>query len=216
MNLFLDVAIARNYDSYYDTPIGKEIDEIEKNLITKYIRYFTELPVLELGCGTGHWTEFLVNQGLSITAIDISEAMLKQAKGKKLKQTIFLKADASKLPFADESFGSIISITMLEFTENIQGVLKEINRVLKPEGILILGCLNKNSEIGKSKEKDETFKNAHFFSKAELKSSLSVFGNAEIKECVYLTGASEILDGTMEKYPVEGAFLAAFVRKIKK
>jgi ubiquinone/menaquinone biosynthesis C-methylase UbiE len=215
MNVFLNEAIANNYDSYYDTPIGNRIDTIEKGVIANYLLSVSLQPILELGCGTGHWSEFLSEMGFNVAATDISEAMLGIANRKNIKNVRFQKADASNLPFDNESFNSIVSITMLEFTDNVQKVLNEIYRVLKPNGSLVLGCLNINSELGKAKDNDETFLNAHFFSKNELIDMLAIYGNAEITECAYLTATNEILDDTMELYPVEGAFLAVYVRKTK-
>jgi ubiquinone/menaquinone biosynthesis C-methylase UbiE len=104
---------------------------------------------------------------------------------------------------------------MLEFTDNVQRVIDEIYRVLKPNGSLILGCLNIHSELGRAKDNDETLRDAHFFSKDEVKKLLSGFGNAELVECVHLTHSFEILDGTVAQYQVEGAFLAASVQKTK-
>ena len=48
------------------------------------------------------------------------------------------QTDATRLPFADNSFDKIICSEVLEHIENYQGVLREINRVLKPEGILAI------------------------------------------------------------------------------
>lgn len=215
MNVFLDEVTANNYDKYYSSSIGSRIDRIEKEVVAGYLLSASRQPVLELGCGTGHWSQFLSEMGFNITATDISEVMLTIANRKNIKNVSFQRADASNLPFCNESFETIVSITMLEFTGKIQKVLDEIFRILKPNGSLILGCLNINSELGKAKDNDESFRNAHFFSKDELKDVLTIFGNAEITECAYLTPTFEILDGTMEHYPVEGAFLAAYVRKIK-
>ncbi|PSH04262.1 MAG: ubiquinone biosynthesis protein UbiE [Acidobacteria bacterium] len=213
MNAFLSEAVANKYDSYYDTTLGQKVDNIEKQIVASYLRDIPRQAVLELGCGTGHWTEFLSDMGFSVSAVDISEAMLAVATKKSLRNVIFQKADAANLPFSNESFGIIVSITMLEFTHDPKKVLSEIYRVLKSGGLLVLGCVNVSSELGKAKDNHQTYRNATFFSKTELKELLSVFGEPKITECVYLSPAFEILDGAMEKYPVEGAFLAACVRK---
>lgn len=213
MNVFTNETIASNYDSYYKTPMGSKIDKIEKDVISVFLHQVPAHSVLELGCGTGHWSKFLSEMGYRVTAIDISDAMLAIAREKEIDDVKFIKADAKALPFVSECYDFIFSIAMLEFTGNVPKVLDEIFRVLKPDGYLLLGCLNINSEIGKSKDKDETFKNAHFFSRDELVSILSYYGKTSISECAYLTSSSEILDGKLDKYPVEGAFLAALVRK---
>jgi len=73
--------------------------------------------MLELVCGTGHWTTFFCEEGFRVTAVDTSEAMLSEAKKKDIGCATFLHADAANLPFADESFSVVASITMLEFVE---------------------------------------------------------------------------------------------------
>lgn len=214
-NVFLEKTVADSYDAYYDSPLGSMIDAIEKEVIAGYLKSVKRQPVLETGCGTGHWSEFLSTMGFDVTAVDISDAMLAVAKRKNIDNVRFLNADASNLPFGNESFGVVVTVTMLEFTVDTQKVLSEIYRVLKPGGVLIAGCLNIRSELGRTKDGDETFGKARFFSKEELHNILLPFGDAEIRDCVYLTPAFELLDGKIDTYPVEGSFLAARVQKTK-
>jgi ubiquinone/menaquinone biosynthesis C-methylase UbiE len=54
-----------------------------------------------------------------------------------------------------QRFPVIASVTMLEFVPDINKVLDEIERVLKPGGYLVLGCLNAWSELGKNKDNDK-------------------------------------------------------------
>lgn len=213
MNVFIKEEIAANYDSYYHTSVGKEIDRIEKQAIGSLLPATSQEPILELGCGTGHWSEFLSSKGFKVIALDISEAMLSKARLKEIKNVEFRKADAAALPFPDESFGMVVSITMLEFVDDLEKVLKEIYRVLKPEGLFIAGCLNLNSEPGKTKDADDTFRNAHFFTKTELAALFKSWENFELNESAFLSPSFEILDGTMATYPVEGAFLGIKVQK---
>jgi len=206
MNAFLSEAVANKYDSYYDTALGQKVDSIEKQAIASYLQAIPRQPVLELGCGTGHWTEVLSDMGFSVSAVDISEAMLAVATKKSLRNVIFQKADAANLRFSNESFGIIVSITMLEFTHHPKKVLSEIYRVLKPGGLLLLACLNVNSELGKAKDNDQTYRNATFLSKTELKQLLSVFGEPKITECVYLSPAFEILAAQWRNILLKGLF----------
>jgi ubiquinone/menaquinone biosynthesis C-methylase UbiE len=213
MNVFLNQTIANSYDNFYNTPAGTAIDNVEKQAMEGFLHEISNHEILELGCGTGHWTEFLSNQGFKVTAVDISDAMLAIAKAKEIEEATFLKADATSLPFSDSSFCTIIAITMLEFVEDLQSALNEIYRVLKPDGLLILGCLNIDSVLGKTKDNDETFRNAHFLSKKEIKNVLSTYENVVIKECVYMTPSFEIADNSISQHQMEGAFLAISARK---
>jgi len=60
--------------------------------------------MLELGCGTGHWTQFFCEEGFQVTGVDESEAMLERARAKNIAGARFLQADAGNLPFRDQSF----------------------------------------------------------------------------------------------------------------
>jgi len=214
MNVFLNEEIAESYDQYYLSEFGQKVDRIEKNLLQKHLIKIPRKPMLELGCGTGYWTEFFVEQGFKLTASDISEAMLSVARKKHL-QAEFVKFDSQNIPFDTESFSVIASITMLEFVHDSEQVLLEIYRVLKPQGWLILACLNSLSEIGKNKEHDETFRKAKLYKPQEFKEKLEVFGKAEIDFGVYLSQELELLDGKPEQFTVEPAFMLGIVQKTK-
>lgn len=215
MNVFLDKDIAEKYDAYYQTPEGSRVDEIEKSLIKKLLPPLScGNKMLEMGCGTGHWTSFFSENGFLITACDISEPMLELAKKKNIKNVVLESASVLDIPFENCSFDIVSAITMLEFTGNAEKALDEMFRVLKVGGSLILGCLNLHSIVGKNKQNDPTFENAQFFDKETLGKMLLKYGKPEIKEGVYLSEQFELLDRTMESYPVEGVFLAIHTTKI--
>jgi len=214
MNVFLKPDVAKEYDTYYNTEIGKKVNKIEENLIAKLLKEVPKSEMLELGCGTGHWTNFFTNNGFQVTATDISNEMMNIAKTKSI-QTKFIKADSQNIPFPDNSFSVVSSITMLEFVDDQDKVLSEIYRVLKPGGWLILGCLNKFSELGKNKKNDTTFRDAKFLSQAELENKLKLFGKPKINLGVYFSPIFEILDDTSKIANTEPAFMAAAVQKIK-
>lgn len=213
-NVFTNPVVAFEYDSYYHNEPGKTIDKIEKEIFLSHLNNVQNESLLELGCGTGHWTQFLSEKGFRVTAIDNSEAMLKIARGKKLPNVLFQKADASRLPFPDKSFSAIVSVTMLEFVEDVKKVMDEIDRVIKPGGTLILGCLSALSELGKNKENDRIFKHGRFFTPGEIEHLLSRFGNPTLSTGVYFSPDFELLDETEKQKTVQPAFIAASVQKI--
>lgn len=209
MNVFENKEVAQKYDGYYQTEMGVKIDYLEKKLIKSLLPQPHRYPkVLEAGCGTGHWTAFLSELGYHLTAVDISDAMLEIAKIKQIKRTQFIKADIQKLPFDTEQFDLVVSITMLEFVSNIEQAMYEMFRVLKPNGWLILGCLNLLSTLGKNKANDSIFKEAHFFTKVELHQLLSKWGNPIIKETIFFDDEFRLLEQGSE-----GAFLAVSIQK---
>ena len=213
MNIFTDQLVAKNYDRYYQTGIGKSVDKIEKMLVRRCLNQIFSCEMLELGCGTGHWTRFFCEEGFQVTAIDESGAMLEQARMKNIPNADFLKADAASLPFEDQRFSVISSVTMFEFVENIDCILDEIDRLLKPGGYLVAGWLNALSETGKNKNNDETFRSACFYTSEEIERLLSRFGVPRLSYGVYYSSGFELLDGTKNQNTVQPAFIASVVQK---
>lgn len=92
-------------------------------------------PILDIGCGWGEFAEAfgeILDMGIDIAPRDLSVA----AKGKMYKNLTF--ADARSLPFEDNSYASVISISTFEHIPNTKKLLKEMYRVLKPKGILAI------------------------------------------------------------------------------
>ncbi len=93
-------------------------------------------PILDLGCGFGEFAVAYADEPIDM-GIDINSRDLYIAAQTKKYKNLML-ADARDLPFSDNTYGSIFSISTLEHIENSDKVLKEAYRVLKPGGILFL------------------------------------------------------------------------------
>jgi SAM-dependent methyltransferase len=92
--------------------------------------------VLEIGCGTGLFTEKVLNQTKAeITATDLSEDLLEVARKKDLPIT-FKAEDAMNLSFKNESFDVVFGSSILHHLD-FEKSLNEIYRVLKPGGRLV-------------------------------------------------------------------------------
>ncbi len=215
MNIFEKKEVAQEYDSYYTTEQGEEIDALEKQAIQDLINPIIPGKLLEIGCGTGHWTAFFSQQGFQVTAADISGAMLQQIRAKSLPNVKLLNADVLQLPFPDDHFDQVAVITALEFCGDIPQAISEIKRVLKSEGWLIAGCLNADSSLGKIKNHDPVYKHGDFMSQTILKKQLSKIGYPTITESVYLSSDLKLLDQRSSQTKVAGVFLAAVVQKQK-
>ncbi|RMF28254.1 MAG: class I SAM-dependent methyltransferase [Bacteroidetes bacterium] len=100
--------------------------------------------VLELGCGTGKNTLWLQEQTGHVVAVDFSEAMLARAREKVRGARVeFRQLDIRRpLPFAEGRFGLVCFSLVLEHVENLQPVLNEAARVLRPGGLLYIGELH--------------------------------------------------------------------------
>jgi ubiquinone/menaquinone biosynthesis C-methylase UbiE len=92
---------------------------------------------LDVGCGTGNYTNALQKQGLRFHGIDPSEEMLSKAKEKN-KSIVWKKGTAENIPFDGNSFnGALTTLTMHHWTD-LQNGFKEINRVLKTGSVIVL------------------------------------------------------------------------------
>jgi len=92
--------------------------------------------ILEIGCGSGEMTKKLENKA-KITAIDLDKKQIEEARNK-IKNAEFKIADATKLPFKNNSFDAAYSINVLHHIPPYEKVFKEIYRVLKKSGTLFL------------------------------------------------------------------------------
>ena len=96
--------------------------------------------VLELGCGTGLFTEALQKVSKNIIATDFSEEMVAAARVTRanLKNVRFEKADALNLEYKDESFDTVFMANLIHVIGDAKRVIQESKRVLKNGGCLIV------------------------------------------------------------------------------
>jgi malonyl-CoA O-methyltransferase len=97
--------------------------------------------VIDLGCGTGRYTEQLQQRytKAKVTGIDIAPKMIEFAKKRKkwLAKQKYVCQDAEQLPFADQSVDLVFSNLMIQWLENPDALFAECRRVLKPGGLLL-------------------------------------------------------------------------------
>ena len=103
-------------------------------------RIFAELHVLEVGTGPGFFAILLRELGCDVTAIDLTPAMLAEAKenaGSMAGEIRFMEMNAEELSFADGSFDAVISRNLTWNLPHPDRAYAEWARVLKPGGLLL-------------------------------------------------------------------------------
>jgi ubiquinone/menaquinone biosynthesis C-methylase UbiE len=154
---------------------------------------------IEIGVGTGRFAEPL---GVEF-GIDPSIAMLEKAKKKKIKVIGGIGED---LPIKSNSFDFALIITTLCFLSNIERTFKEIKRVLRKNGFIILGLIDREGFLGKlyikKKEKNPFYRFANFYSAKEVVEKLKKIGFSKptIKQTLFtlpekLSRIDDIKDG---------------------
>lgn len=93
--------------------------------------------ILEIGCGTGVFTQQLRKLCRSITAVDLSPKMAEQARRRNPGVDIRM-ANAERLPFAKGKFDAVVCVNSFSYVLNQRKALREIRRVLKPKGKALL------------------------------------------------------------------------------
>ena len=142
-SLFDAPDIAKHYEAWYSGP-GQRADLLEKRLLGKLLADFPEArTALDVGCGTGHFTRWLAMEGLRVFGLDLSHAMLEEAR--RLGSPPRVQGDALALPFADRAVDIVVMVTTLEFVVDPAEALAEAARVAR-QGLL-LGALNRCSTL---------------------------------------------------------------------
>ncbi len=129
--------VSVKYDEIADEQVGRFL----RPSMLKYLSMEGNLgKVLEIGCGTGYFTEVLADLASHVTAIDISDGMLYRARErmKNMKNVTILKEDCCKTSFPHAMFDTIFMGSVFNVVDDPARVLREIRRILKPGGTLII------------------------------------------------------------------------------
>lgn len=105
--------------------------------------------ILDVGCGAGVMAKEVANRGYEVFGMDYSYNMIKKANalcGVNMKFDMkFLQGDIESLPFKDSVFDMVLCLGVITYLKSEKKALREMSRVLKPDGTLILSILNKVS-----------------------------------------------------------------------
>ncbi|PKV50914.1 methyltransferase family protein [Aquimarina sp. MAR_2010_214] len=143
--------------SQYDTNENRTRD-LDKKCTIETLNNFDFKNVLELGCGTGKNTEWLLNKANRIIGLDFSQEMLNKAEEKiSDKRVVFKKVDLTKGWEIEDNFADLITSSLtLEHIENLDHIFSQANRILKNNGLFFISELHSFKQYSGSKAKYET------------------------------------------------------------
>ncbi len=131
---------AEYYDLIYkDKDYEKEVDFLEEIFET----FYKPKKILEVGCGTGNYTRILLERGYEVTALDISEDMVKIAREKCACK--FIKGDIRDVSINDEFDACIAMFTVIGYITKNSDLIKALNnihRYLEPNGVFVFDVWN--------------------------------------------------------------------------
>jgi ubiquinone/menaquinone biosynthesis C-methylase UbiE len=171
---------AGEYDAWFDDHIWAYQSELQA---VKMLLPQTGKGV-EIGIGTGR---FAVPFGITV-GVEPSGAMAEIARSRGI--TVH-DAKAEALPFDDNTFDFALMVTTICFLEDPLQALKEIRRILRPNGKILIGMLDKDSPLGKlyeMKKNDSTFfKYARFYAVKQVLEwlTISVYNHVQILQTIF-------------------------------
>lgn len=134
------------YADWRKGSLGSITENLERRLILRLAGELNSRTVLDVGCGDGALAlTFRRNGAAQVFGCDVDPRMISlAAAAARHKATIdYLLAGAEHLPFREHSFDIVSIITVLAFVPEPELALREIARVLKPGGRLVIGDLGK-------------------------------------------------------------------------
>lgn len=97
-------------------------------------------PILDAGCGPGHWTDYLQRQGCQVGGLDLVPEFVRGAR-ERFPTVDYAVASMRALPVRDGSLGGILAWYSLIHLppEDVPGIFEEFSRVLRPDGRIMVG-----------------------------------------------------------------------------
>ena len=168
---------AVEYDAWFETHRDLYLAELDA------VRSF--IPAsgsgIEIGVGTGRFAGPL---GIPM-GVEPSPRMAKLAQQRGIK---VLEGIAENLPFADNSFDFAVMVTVVCFLDDVTQAFQEAFRILKPNGTLVIGFIDRESRLGthysQKKGQSRFYRDATFYSVGELEAFLtkSDFSNFDYRQ----------------------------------
>lgn len=176
------------YAAWRGSVLGQVTDALEHDLILELVGPAAGLHILDVGCGDGVLVLDLAARGAQATGVDASAQMIAAAQMRAQRigrNASFELAKAEALPFAPHTFDVVVAVTVLCFIDDAAGAVREMTRVLKPGGRLIVGELGRYSSWAAVRRvkgwlDSPTWRRARFRSPSELRRLAADTGLVEV------------------------------------
>ncbi|MBL8912349.1 MAG: class I SAM-dependent methyltransferase [Archangium sp.] len=147
--------IARTWDRYVRPAVDTLLTRGRLDLESEYTVLRTLVakppgPIVDLGCGAGIMLRRLSHDlpGVQLIGVDLSRAMLEEAMAQlreHAEAADFVRAQVPPLPFNDASIGAVIAVGVVHFVGELDVLLREVQRVLKPGGRFVATTYEPNA-----------------------------------------------------------------------
>jgi len=146
--------------------------------VSRYVyalKFVKNKIVLDVACGRGYGTYFISKKSKAMVGVDIRKDYIEFARNNYSSNNLqFLESDATKINLSDNTFDVIISFETIEHLQDADSFLREVIRLLKDDGILLLSTPNRDlNPQDHSKPTNEL--HVKEYTEMELRESLSRF-----------------------------------------
>ncbi len=201
--------VAARYDHSYDDPYWKWHDALTWDYLKPFLPRDATAKCVDLGCGTGKWAARLIKSGYDVTCVDISPKMLDQARAKAERsagsaRVAFVQADLADLTVIPaKRFAFAVALgDSIGCTDSAAVTMKQIRRILTPDGILVatfdnrLAAIDHYAELGDPRKLKQFLRDGrtHWLTKdADERFPILTFSPSDVHKLVESTGF-EMLD----------------------
>ena len=204
------------YEAWYETARGSWIAGHEFGLMMRLLAPPAGDTLLDVGCGTGHFSRRFAAAGLRVTGLDPDPAMLDHAHSRG-GGVEYLRGTVTALPLPDGTYDYVTAVTSLCFIADAPHALREMWRVARRA--VLLGLLNRRSLLYRQKRGRGAYRGARWDAPAEARRwarQLEPAPRVTIRSAIFLPdggtfarAVEAVLPGTLPW----GAFLAVVLRK---
>jgi malonyl-CoA O-methyltransferase len=193
-NQVTQIKIARSFGAAsksYD--VSARLQRYSGKHLLPWLPNRNDLTVIDLGAGTGFFTDILASKFEQVIGVDLSSQMLNFAKNTRNKNIKWVNANASNLPFQDNSVDLIYSNLMIQWCQPLETVIEEILRVLKPGGLFVFTTLTDGTLYELKSSWAQVDNDKHVIN----------FLDVDVLESCFPTGSSLLLEKTSQNIILE-------------
>jgi len=134
------------YGAWFDTALGQRVWADELAVVLDLLGDIKGRAVIDAGCGEGRLAAVLAGGGGCVVGVDLDADILRVAQSRRVAGDVrlhLIRADIERLPVATESADVVVAVTTLCFVADPAGAVRELARVLRPGGRIVLGELGR-------------------------------------------------------------------------